>query len=1289
MKLKKQVTVCGAAIFCVAVFSLYLMLDRVQHDPTRHQSGGNFPRSQISVLQNRIEQLEQLLEENHEIISHIKDSVLELTAHAEGQPALPQHPLNGSWVLPAESRPSFLSVSPQDCQFALGGKGQSPDLQMLAVYSLLPFDNQDGGVWKQGFDITYEPNEWDTEPLQVFVVPHSHNDPGWIKTFDKYYYDQTQHILNSMLLKMQEDPRRRFIWSEISFFSKWWDNISAQKRAAVRRLVGNGQLEMVTGGWVMPDEANSHYFAMIDQLIEGHQWLEKNIGVTPRSGWAVDPFGYSSTMPYLLKRSNLTAMLIQRVHYTIKKHFAATQNLEFMWRQTWDPDSSTDILCHMMPFYSYDVPHTCGPDPKICCQFDFKRLPGGRINCPWKVPPRAITDANVAERAQLLLDQYRKKSKLYRSKVLLVPLGDDFRYDKPQEWDAQFLNYQRIFDFLNSRPDLHVQAQFGTLSDYFDALYKKVGIVPGMRPPGFPVLTGDFFSYADREDHYWTGYFTSRPFYKSLDRVLESHLRGAEILYSLALAHARRASADGRYPLSDYALLTNARRNLGLFQHHDAIAGTAKEAVAVDYGVRLLHSLTNLKRVIINAAHYLVLGDKDTYHHNPAAPFLGMDETRSTQDSLPERTVIKLDTSPRFLVVFNPLEQERLSVVPVLVDTPHVRVLSEEGQPLPSQLSAVWNSATDVVPDVYQVWGAPQPMCASLPSCTLPGHTGSPALPLPHNTRSHSCRTPRSPCMSLFSRGPTVPSRVFAPLTPSHSPGAGGWLRSPLCLQVSVLARLPALGLRVLQLHKFLDGHATPRASTRLYLHGRDVPVRKPEAVPLHIFPAAADDFCLENQHLQACFLGRTGLLQSLRQAGEQQVHRVSSEFLVYGTRTSKDKSGAYLFLPDGEAKVQGPPLEASLQLCCRTVLRQQPQHSYPSPQPYTPRDPPVVRVMEGPLFSEVSSYYQHVQTVVRIYNVPGVEGLSLDVSCLVDIRDHINKELALRFSTDIESDDTFFTDLNGFQIQARRYQRKLPLQANFYPMPAMAYIQDMQSRLTLLTAQALGVSSLHSGQLEVILDRRLMQDDNRGLGQGLKDNKRTCNRFRLLLERRSTANKVQDERPISFPSLLSHITSVHLNAEALVMPVALEKPALPALRSFVPLATTLPCDFHILNLRTLQAEVSYGPGAVGLWWGSFPCPQCCASHSSSLQDDSLPSAEAALILHRKGFDCSLEAKNLGFNCTTSQGKLSLGGLFQGLELGSLQPTSLTLMYPLGTASNSTNIHLDPMEIATFRIRLG
>ena len=86
----------------------------------------------------------------------------------------------------------------------------------------------------------------------------------------------------------------------------------------------------------------------------------------------------------------------------------------------------------------------CGPDPKICCQFDFARMPGVRAaaSCPWRVNPQPIDDHNVKERAMLLLDQYRKKAALYRSRVVLAPLGDDFRYQtrpfEPEETDLRW-----------------------------------------------------------------------------------------------------------------------------------------------------------------------------------------------------------------------------------------------------------------------------------------------------------------------------------------------------------------------------------------------------------------------------------------------------------------------------------------------------------------------------------------------------------------------------------------------------------------------------------------------------------------------------------------------------------------------------------------------------------------------------------------------------------------------------------------------------------------------------------
>ena len=220
-----------------------------------------------------------------------------------------------------------------------------------------------------------------------------------------------------------------------------------------------------------------------------------------------------------------------------------------------------------MPFYSYDIPHTCGPDPKICCQFDFKRL-GGEITCPWGIRTAKISSRNVRERASTLLDQYRKKAQLYGDRdnhnVLLVPLGDDFRFRDLSEAHDQFENYELLMDYINSQSDWNTEIKWGTLKDYFDFVLKN-NIETKKNVETF---TGDFFTYADRQDQYWSGYYTSRPFNKRLDRIVEYYLRSAEIIFSYANLFQKRQKNQFTSADSLYKKLLIARRNLGVFQHH-------------------------------------------------------------------------------------------------------------------------------------------------------------------------------------------------------------------------------------------------------------------------------------------------------------------------------------------------------------------------------------------------------------------------------------------------------------------------------------------------------------------------------------------------------------------------------------------------------------------------------------------------------------------------------------------------------------------------------------------------
>ena len=149
--------------------------------------------------------------------------------------------------------------------------------------------------------------------LNVHLIPHTHNDPGWTKTVDEYYTGgwinedgsavsggwgeggAVRYILDSVEASLTKDRARgggrRFTYVEIAFFSRWFDEQDDATQARVAALVAEGRLSFANGGWVMNDEATPSFGDMIDQLTLGHLYLRRafphTINAIPRVGWQV------------------------------------------------------------------------------------------------------------------------------------------------------------------------------------------------------------------------------------------------------------------------------------------------------------------------------------------------------------------------------------------------------------------------------------------------------------------------------------------------------------------------------------------------------------------------------------------------------------------------------------------------------------------------------------------------------------------------------------------------------------------------------------------------------------------------------------------------------------------------------------------------------------------------------------------------------------------------------------------------------------------------------------------
>lgn len=471
---------------------------------------------------------------------------------------------------------------------------------------------------------------------------------------------------------------------------------------------------------------------------------------------------------------------------------------------------------------------------------------------------------------------------------------------------------------------------------------------------------------------------------------------------------------------------------------------------------------------------------------------------------------------------------------------------------------------------------------------------------------------------------------------------------------------------------------AAPRPSISVaYQDGAKAPEKFDKAVFKVEGDERLSDTTVAFGNLRAIFDRNTGFVKKINVAGNELVLKLG--FRLYSTKKGKDEhSGAYLFIPDGAAK------------------------------PYTSGNGTVIRVLEGPLLSEVQVQTEHFLHTARIHKSAGVVGGALEIENEVDmsatrtvmkerqVKVMVNEDgavvrkaadrkgtltrksitqlrpvtaaalkdvdLVMQIEADIDSGDTAFFDLNGYQMTEKQRRADIPTNGQYMPVTLMAFMQSLQQRLTLHTNAAVGVASLRPGHFEVMVGRTHNRDDNLGLGEGIAKDKQTQTKVLLQVERAPTTTAHPSSATVPAPTAAAHALSDALNFAPVVFAAgvdgaAAKKSEEERLGRAVPITAAqlrFDANLHLVHLRSLLS--SHAPFAS--------------------------TGRVLVTLHRRAYACLQSTSD----CTdlTDPHEVDLAPLLQSLGASSFTETSLTgLMEREASGSTAAAIAVPVMDFAS------
>jgi len=910
----------------------------------------------------------------------------------------------------------------------------------------------------------------DENVLNIHVVPHTHDDVGWLKTVDQYYngWNDTiqvvsvREILTSVVEALEDNPSRTFTYVEIKFFTMWWEEQPESVRERVQKLVRETkQLTFVNGGWCMHDEAATHYIGMIDQTTLGHDFLKKTFDYVPTVGWQLDPFGHSSTQSSIMTyKMGFDALYFGRIDYQDLELRHATKECEGLWDAFGEESRVDDEGDERSIFWGLTGSYggNYGSPGGYCLD----------VNCG--EGQKSFIDKNHTALVAMLQDfllAVRQQSDRTKGNNVMLTMGSDFQYQRAavnfanldlvigtimhlqEEEGSTFIpeifgpEYDSVNIFYSS-PEYYTLSKYSETAqdrNKFNASDTSVDYEDDDKTSSFhnnlrksrdveierqlldqseaaenaqsssatvewSIKRDDFFPYSDCSNCFWTGYFTSRPSLKRFERVASSFLLAARQVESTLYPESLGVEASKSNPKEE-----------------------EEEEDACEYPIHQLEDAVGVLQ------HHDGVSGTSKQH-------VAYDYAKLVQAGINDLVPCTIRKLKRML-----LGDEDDASQKYLKDLTYCPLLNETKCEVSVSTTAVnTSSESDNTEDLLYV--VVYNSLASNRSAIIDLPIGSDGMYLVEDLQEGSAETINALEMPLRSSNAEGISFVL-PFTANSLPPVGAKV---FCIQNHNESTTMLLKKGI---------HSTQNQSKHEQNDGMVE---------------------ISNGHFSVKVDTKTGII---RKIGTQEVENLSS----WGYYTSFDKtkdairdgddhnSGAYLFRPSTpHQKLKIVPTKNA-------------------------------SIVHTSLGTEIHTEYEEswIKTTTRIHEgVPYIE-IEYQVGP-IPIDDGRGKEVVTRYNTGVKNDATFFTDSNGREfIKRQRNHRPTwdltvyePVAGNYYPVNAAIYVEEAGNTtdgaeekgpsFAIVTDRTQGGGSIFDGTIELMVHRRTLTDDYRGVDEPINE---------------------------------------------------------------------------------------------------------------------------------------------------------------------------------------------------------